>query len=166
MKTRSFLTAVLLGVVFLGLVTSPGFADDGQPVTDDEVNQVASQLYCPICENIPLDVCPTQACADWRELIRGFLADGKSDAEIKDYFSTQYGWNVLAVPPREGLNWVIYALPPAIILAGIVAVVLIIRRSKPVAGQTVDVPETAGAVQFSKYQELIDRDLKKDDAND
>ena len=38
--------------------------------TDDEVNAIAEQLYCPVCENVPLDVCGTQACADWRDEIR------------------------------------------------------------------------------------------------
>ena len=27
----------------------------GSEPSDDEVNQIASQLYCPICENVPLD---------------------------------------------------------------------------------------------------------------
>jgi len=46
------------------------------PVTDNQVNAVAHELYCPVCENIPLDVCPTQACAQWRELIRQQLGQG------------------------------------------------------------------------------------------
>jgi cytochrome c-type biogenesis protein CcmH len=87
-------------------------------VTDDEVNAIAKQLYCPVCENIPLDVCPTQACAQWRGLIREMLAEGKSEAEIKDYFVRQYGDRVLATPPARGLNWLVYVIPPLAILAG------------------------------------------------
>ena len=37
-------------------------SDNPQPPTDDDVNAVAKQLYCPVCENTPIDVCPTQAC--------------------------------------------------------------------------------------------------------
>ncbi len=86
--------------------------------SDDQVNAVAHQLYCPVCENIPLDVCPTQACAQWRDLIRQKLAAGWSDQQIKDYFATQYGERVLAVPPQHGLNWLVYILPLAMFLAG------------------------------------------------
>ena len=64
--------------------------------TDDEVNAIAKQLYCPVCENIPLDVCGTQACAQWRELIREKLIEGWSEDEIKEYFSNQYGDRVLS----------------------------------------------------------------------
>jgi len=86
--------------------------------TDDEVNEIAGQLYCPVCENTPLDVCPTQACIQWRELIRLQLAEGKTEEEIKQYFVDNYGGRVLAEPPREGLNWLVYILPPVMILFG------------------------------------------------
>ena len=44
--------------------------------TDNEVNAIASKLYCPVCPNTPLDVCETQACADWRAQIRDQLTAG------------------------------------------------------------------------------------------
>jgi cytochrome c-type biogenesis protein CcmH/NrfF len=60
-------------------------------ITDDQVNIVAQDLYCPICSNVPLDVCGTQSCADWRELIRQKLADGWTADQIKMYFLQRYG---------------------------------------------------------------------------
>ncbi len=112
-------TLQILALMFLlaGLFTSVAFAQDDTP-TDDEVNAVAKQLYCPVCENTPLDVCPTEACRQWRELIRSQLAEGMSEQEIKDYFVANYGARVLSEPPRTGLNWLVYILPPAIILLG------------------------------------------------
>jgi cytochrome c-type biogenesis protein CcmH len=113
-KTLQILALVLL---LAGVFTSVAFAQDDTP-TDDEVNAVAKQLYCPVCENTPLDVCPTEACRQWRELIRSQLAEGMSEQEIKDYFVANYGARVLSEPPRTGLNWLVYILPPAIILLG------------------------------------------------
>ncbi len=105
---------------------------DTSGVTDDQVNSVAKQMYCPVCENIPLDVCPTQACHDWRELIRQKLAQGWTDQRIKDYFATQYGVRVLAEPPATGLNWLVYILPWVAFLGGVVIVwrVLVSMRRK------------------------------------
>jgi cytochrome c-type biogenesis protein CcmH len=88
-------------------------------VSDDEVNAVAKEMFCPVCENIPLDVCPTQACAEWRELIRLKLSEGWNEDQIKDYFVEQYGDRVLAEPPARGLNWLVYIIPPAAILLGV-----------------------------------------------
>lgn len=114
---KKFLFSLALGVIFSGLFTLSASAQDTTP-TDDEVNAIAKQLYCPVCENTPLDVCPTEACRQWRELIRTQLAEGMTEQEIKDYFVANYGARVLSEPPRTGLNWLVYILPPAVILAG------------------------------------------------
>ena len=58
--------------------TFSAFAQGPEP-TDDDVNRIAKQLYCPVCESTPLDVCPTEACRQWRELIRQMLREGKSE---------------------------------------------------------------------------------------
>lgn len=86
--------------------------------SDNDVNRVAKQLYCPVCENIPLDVCPTPACAQWRETIREKLAQGWTDQRIRDYFAEQYGNRVLASPPASGLNVLVWALPPLALAVG------------------------------------------------
>lgn len=111
-----------------------------QPVTDDQVNAIAKQLYCPVCENIPLDVCGTQACAQWRDLIREKLEDGWSEQQIKDYFATQYGDRVLATPPARGLNWLVYIVPPIAFLGGFLLLIIAFRSwrsaSTPFAAET------------------------------
>ena len=113
------LAAALLSAGFLASLNQPVTAQDPQPTpSDNEVNRVAKQMYCPVCENIPLDVCPTQACSEWRELIRLKLSEGWSDEQIKQYFATQYGDRVLNEPPRRGLNWIVYTLPALFFLGG------------------------------------------------
>ncbi|MBN1303896.1 MAG: cytochrome c-type biogenesis protein CcmH [Anaerolineales bacterium] len=110
------LISLLVLILALG-ITGTVLAQDVRP-TDDEVNAIAKQLYCPVCENTPLDVCPTEACREWREQIRAMLAEGKSEEEIKQFFVEYYGARVLSEPPRQGFNWVIYIVPPLVILAG------------------------------------------------
>lgn len=116
-RTHRFAALALLLLLLAGLWAG-SVAAQGSTPTDDEVNAIAKQLYCPVCENTPLDVCPTEACRQWRELIRQQLADGWTEDQIKQYFVDNYGARVLSEPPRTGLNWVVYLLPPALILAG------------------------------------------------
>lgn len=106
----AFLIALLLS-----LPVSFSVPAQGPTPTDDEVNRIAKQLYCPVCESTPLDVCPTEACRQWRELIRTMLADGKSESEIKQYFVEHYGARVLAEPPNR---LVAYLVPAVAILLG------------------------------------------------
>lgn len=113
----TFYVSLFLALVLFTFTTA--FAQDTTP-TDDEVNAIAKQLYCPVCENTPLDVCPTEACRQWRELIRDQLAEGKTEAEIKQYFVANYGARVLSEPPRTGFNWLVYIIPPVLILLGAV----------------------------------------------
>jgi cytochrome c-type biogenesis protein CcmH len=98
--------------------------------SDDEVNAIARQMFCPICENIPLDVCPTEACHDWRELIRQMLAQGKTPNEIKQYFVDHYGARVLSEPPRVGLNWLVYVIPLIAFVAGLILLLWAFRMWK------------------------------------
>jgi cytochrome c-type biogenesis protein CcmH len=72
-----------------------------------------------VCENTPLDVCPTQACHDWRELIRQLLIEGKTPDQIKQYFVDHYGARVLSKPPAVGFNWLAYIVPPIVFLVGV-----------------------------------------------
>ena len=110
------LMTVILSV--LPFVAVSAQENDPNFPSDDEVNAIASQLYCPVCENVPLDVCGTQACAQWRDLIREKLVEGWSEDQIKEYFSNQYGDRVLAEPPARGLNWLVYVIPPLVFFAG------------------------------------------------
>ena len=113
-SSRITFLVLLLTLMVAGLWTSPGFAQAPTP-TDNDVNRIAKQLYCPVCESTPLDVCPTEACRQWRELIRTMIADGKSDTQIKQYFVEHYGARVLAEPPNR---LVTYLVPAVAILLG------------------------------------------------
>jgi cytochrome c-type biogenesis protein CcmH len=106
MKRLSGLMTLLL---LAGLLTNAAFAQE--PVTDDEVNAIAKKLYCPVCENTPLDVCSTQACKDWRDLIRQQLSDNWTEEQVLDYFAATYGPQVLAQPPASGFTVLVWVLP-------------------------------------------------------
>jgi cytochrome c-type biogenesis protein CcmH len=134
------------------------------PVTDDQVNAIAKQMYCPVCENTPLDVCPTQACIEWRELIRDLLAEGKTEAEIKQYFVDRFGDRVLAAPPARGLNWLVYVIPPIAILAGVFILYSAIRAWRqplPAASQTSGAEPQAATPPNDEYAKRLEEELRK-----
>jgi cytochrome c-type biogenesis protein CcmH len=152
--------ALCLAIGLLVSLMNVAVAQSVPPVTDDQVNAIAKELYCPVCENIPLDVCPTQACMQWRELIRQKIAEGLSEAEIKEYFATQYGDRVLAEPPLRGLNWALYILLPVAFVAGIFLVVRVMRSTrKPVAATPPQPPATSA--HDDPYLRQVEEELRK-----
>jgi cytochrome c-type biogenesis protein CcmH len=131
-------------------------------------------LYCPVCENTPLDVCPTTACHQWRELIRQMLAEGKSEAEIKQYFVDYYGARVLSEPPRTGINWLVYVVPPLAFLAGAYLLFRAIQIWKRTAKESVmgadhsfspgsefEPVKGSGKLADNEYVARLEKELKK-----
>lgn len=136
----------------------PSLVQAQQPTpSDDDVNGVARGLYCPVCENIPLDVCPTQACAQWRELIRLKLSEGWSKEQIEQYFVAQYGDRVLAEPPRRGLNWLVYLVPPLFILVAVYILARIYARIEKTPAE----PVPAAPASDDEYLQKVDAEIKK-----
>ena len=154
--------ALALVVIMILIPLSTAGAQDNSPITDDEVNALAEELYCPVCENVPLDVCPTKACAQWRDLIREKMELGWSEKQIKEFFAEQYGAQVLAVPPREGFNWLIYVLPPLVVIIGIVIVARTVGKPrKTIAGAPVVEQPPVPAAQEEILDE-IEKDLRRE----
>ncbi len=128
-----------MAAVLLLLAVRAARAQAPTPSADD-VNRVARQLFCPVCENIPLDVCPTEACAKWRATIRDKLALGWTDQQILDYFRAQYGDRVLANPTSKGFNLLIWVIPPIVLAAGALFLWSFLRGAAPrsVPAETAD----------------------------
>jgi cytochrome c-type biogenesis protein CcmH len=137
------LLAILIG---LSIPVSPILAQGGNTtVTDDDVNAVARKLYCPVCEDIPLDTCGTAACAQWRDEIRIQLEGGATPQQVIDSFVARFGDRVVGTPQDPTLRslslvtpWVISAI------ALLVAVFTFVRWQRSRAITTASAGTTAG----------------------
>lgn len=150
----------LLGVALASWLVVGIAAAQGRTVTDDQVNAIAKKLNCPVCENVPLDVCETQACSQWRDLIRQKLAAGDAPQQIINYFQATYGDRVLQEPPRSGFTGLIWILPIVGLMAGVTILVIVLRRmaAQPASVQveTLVVPESA-----DEYRQRLERELEE-----
>ncbi len=121
--SRKIVLFILIFTISLYAVTVvQAQGNDPEFPTDNDVNAIAKQLYCPVCPNTPLDVCETKACQDWRAQIKDQLADGWEEEEIINYFVEQYGERVLAEPKRSGFTSLVWILPVIGVVLGILIV--------------------------------------------
>ncbi|MCY3832603.1 MAG: cytochrome c-type biogenesis protein CcmH [Chloroflexi bacterium] len=96
---RAALCKTILSLWFIAIF-SPSLVlwAQGDTATDNDVIRVSQRMYCPVCENIPLDECQTGACLEWKEEIRAQLTAGRSEQEIIDSFVARFGDHVVGVP--------------------------------------------------------------------
>ncbi len=168
MKWKWLLALALAGIVLLGasavLNGSPAYAQQPTPNPDlvNRMEKIAAGLYCPVCAGTPLNVCDTQACEQWRQLIIQKLAAGENEQQIRQYFIDQYGDRVLGAPPPEGFNLGAYLLPLLILLAGLAVLFFTVRgwmqrRAVAVTNAPATFPPIA-----PEYAERIARELSED----
>lgn len=122
---RQLVLISLLALLVLALGLSSAAA---QEPTLDEINEVARELYCPLCNGVRLDTCDLQACIQMRQVIAEKLEAGVPKEQIKREFVAQYGPIVLGEPPRQGLNLLGWVLPVAALALGAGWLLYTIRR--------------------------------------
>jgi len=90
------------------------------------------------------------------------LAEGKTEDEILQHFVDQYGARVLAEPPKEGFFWLIYLLPPAVILVGAVILFRSLKEwTNPKPLHPFQAGHAAKGDEKDAYVALLEEELKK-----
>ncbi len=163
------INALVMGLFALGLLMllspSPLFAQDDppdvetSPVTMDQINVVAQEIWCPLCSGVRLDSCKLEACTQMKEVIAIKLAEGEDVDSIKAYFLEQYGPQILGEPPLEGFNWLAWILPPLALVLGGIFVWMRSRHMIRPAQATGSVAEAIPA--HDDYHQRLDEELKR-----
>lgn len=149
---------ILFLIGLLALSAVPALAQ--RVITQDEVNEIASRMYCPVCENIPLSDCGTPTCIQWKDEIFQQLREGQSAQAIIDDFVARYGQHVVGIPQDPGLRalslltpWLLTFI---VIGLGVATFLKWNQRTTDEGALTESVaPDTDPA-----YRQMLERDLK------
>ena len=167
------LVLIALGAIFYSAIsahaqTSPTPAPTATPaVSDDEVNRISKGLYCPICQNVPLEVCETAACGRWREQVRGLIAQGQTEQQIRAYFIEHFGAQTVGIPTNPVIQLLTIALPFTLIaVVGIlIGINLVIWRTKhpPIIAKSGNAPidSIAESSEADEYRARLEDEVKK-----
>jgi cytochrome c-type biogenesis protein CcmH len=80
------------------------------------------------------------------------LTKGDSDQQVIDYLVARYGEFVLLKPRFEWATALLWGLPPAALLVGMIGLVVVARRHKSVSIE----PATLSADEQSRLSTLVD----------
>lgn len=147
----------MLALVAVLALPRPAYADD--PLAAKEL-QVEQQLGCPICTNLPLNVCDNQLCQEMRGVIHQKLSEGETPDQVVAYFVTRYGDAVLLSPPRRGFSLAAWYLPFLALAFGVVIFFTFLRRSLR-RQKVVERRFTFEDPALDRYRQQVRRDLEK-----
>ena len=126
---RSFTLLTCLGV----LLTSAAWAIDPSDKLPDEEQQamyesITREVRCLVCQNQPIADSTAPLAADLRREIKRMVAEGQSEAEIKDFLVERYGDFVLYKPRFRSWNLLLWLAPAALLLIGGITLLRTIKR--------------------------------------
>ncbi len=117
-----------------------------------------SEFMCTSCHE-PLELVQSPQAVSEKQYIQRLIDQGDNKQQIVNAMVTAYGVSVLGKPPASGFNLLIYILPPAILLGGIVFLMVTLPkwRARSRAAAATPLP---GATPLSPAEsERLDDDL-------
>jgi cytochrome c-type biogenesis protein CcmH len=132
-------------------------AQEARPMQDNaavevQVQRLASQLRCLVCQNQTLADSHAELAQDLVQEIREMAAKGMTDKEIIDYLVARYGDFVRYRPPLKASTVLLWLGPFALLLAGGFGLFIQLRRRQAMA---VDAPLTEEEAR--KVSELLNK---------
>jgi len=129
-------------ILFVALLAS-GQSQAVQPdeilkdtVLESRARNLSRELRCMVCQNQSIDDSEAPLARDLRLLVRERLTQGDTDQQVLDFLVSRYGNFVLLRPPLEWHTILLWGLPPAVLIAGLIGLMIKVRRQKPTASGT------------------------------
>ena len=128
------------------------------PVSEETVHEIGAQLRCVVCQSLSVADSPSETANQMRGIIRERLAAGESHEQVKAYFVEKYGLWILLAPPRQGFNLLVWVVPFVALGAGLVLVLLLVRRwsRRPAGANPGPVPDAAMRARI--HREMAERE--------
>jgi len=121
-----------LAVVLLMAAASNDPADRlPNPAQEAHARALFRDIRCLVCQNQSIDESDADLAEDLRKIVRGQVAQGRSDGEIKRYLTDRYGEFVLERPAFSLGNALLWGAPFAVVIVGGAALLLRRRRAPP-----------------------------------
>ena len=108
-------------VVLVAAVVLASFAATVSAVAAPSPSDLEAEFVCPTCKTT-LDQSDSPIARRMKQVIRNSLAEGKTEAQIRDQLVAQFGPAVVAEPPKKGFDLLAWLVPLGILAGGAVGV--------------------------------------------
>ena len=125
------------------------------PKLEARARTLSRELRCMVCQNQSIDDSEAPLARDLRILVRERLKAGDADVQVLDFLTARYGEFVLLNPRLSWRTAVLWGLPPAVLLLGMLALIVVIRRRNATpAAETANL----SAAEEARLSDLLHRE--------
>jgi cytochrome c-type biogenesis protein CcmH len=124
------------------------------------LSEIEKQVMCPVCGTL-LQLADSPQAQREKVFIARLIAEGKTEAQIKDILVAEYGDEVLALPQGSGFNLSAYWVPIIAFIVAAVALAIGVARWRRSSGDG-DAAAPPEAPQ-GEEAERLDADLARYD---
>ena len=104
------------------------------PGLEQRARALSRELRCMVCQNQSIDDSAAPLARDLRILVRERLKAGDGDQQVLDFLVARYGEFVLLKPRFEGQTVLLWITPVAVLMLGVAAMLVAMRRRNRMAG--------------------------------
>jgi cytochrome c-type biogenesis protein CcmH len=122
------------------------------PALEARARTISRDLRCLVCQNQDIDDSEAPLAHDLRLLVRDRLKKGDTNKQVLDFVVARYGEFVLLKPRFELRTLALWGLPPVALLAGMIGLVVALRRRKTVAVE----PAPLSAAEQQRLATLVE----------
>jgi cytochrome c-type biogenesis protein CcmH len=126
--TTKWLLAVCLAVAAIAASAKDAAPASNDPALEARMLHITTELRCLVCQNQTIADSHAELAVDLRQQVRELLQKGQTDQQILDYMTARYGDFVLYRPPFKNTTVLLWVGPGVMLIAGLVMLVLILRR--------------------------------------
>ena len=101
------------------------------PALEARARALSQELRCLVCQNQSIDESNADLAHDLRVLLRQRLTAGDTDRQVLDYVVARYGVFVLLDPPFLPATYLLWLVPPLLVLGAGIFVVVRAQRRRP-----------------------------------
>lgn len=111
--------------VLMLVIAIPGWAVEPDEILSDAMlesraRDLSQNLRCLVCQNESIDESNASLARDLRLLVRERLMKGETDQEVLEFIVDRYGEFVLLRPQANGVNLILWALTPIVLLLSLI----------------------------------------------
>jgi cytochrome c-type biogenesis protein CcmH len=148
-------------VALAALAALMAFAATASAAPRASLIEIEKEVMCPVCGTL-LQLAESPQAQREKAFIKRLIAEGKTEAQIKDELVAEYGDAVLALPKGSGFSLSAYVVPIVAFLVAVVALAIGVMRWRR-AGDGSDKDGDAPRGPSGEDADRLDADLARYD---